>query len=84
MIGHGTCVYYGKEKFKNFVFQSNVAAASAKLALFWDWLFYGHSKKADNNNIMNIEPAILVMQHSMKPHLAITVSLLDFLVRVSV
>lgn len=36
----------------------------------------------DNNNIMNIEPAILVMQHSMKPHLQITVSLLDFLVRV--
>ena len=78
------CVYYRNEKFKKIVFQSNVAAASAKLALFWDWLFYGHSKKADNNNIMNIEPAILVMQHSMKPHLAITVSLLDFLVRVSV
>ncbi|XP_067935501.1 integrator complex subunit 3-like [Watersipora subatra] len=59
---------------------SNVAASTAKLALFWDWLFY--EKKADNSSIMNIEPAILVMQHSMKPHLQITVSLLDFLVRI--
>lgn len=61
--------------------QSNVAASTAKLALFWDWLFY--DRKTDNSSIMNIEPAILVMQHSMKPHLQITVSLLDFLVRVS-
>ena len=60
--------------------QSNVAAATAKLALFWDWFFY--DRKSDNSNIMNIEPAVLVMQHSMKPHLQITVSLLDFLVRV--
>ena len=57
-----------------------MAAATAKLALFWDWLFY--DKKNENSSIMNIEPAILVMQHSMKPHLQITVSLLDFLVRV--
>ena len=31
---------------------------------------------------MNIEPAILVMHHSMKPHPAITATLLDFLCRI--
>jgi len=59
-----------------------VAASLAKLALFWDWLFYD-KMKSENSTIMHIEPAILVMQHSMKPHMQITVSLLDFLVRVS-
>ena len=33
---------------------------------------------------MNIEPAILVMHHSMKPHPAITATLLDFLCRIVV
>jgi integrator complex subunit 3 len=36
------------------------------------------------DNIMNIEPAILVMHHSMKPHPAITATLLDFLCRIVV
>ena len=31
---------------------------------------------------MNIEPAILVMHHSIKPHPAITATLLDFLCRI--
>ncbi|XP_077989052.1 integrator complex subunit 3-like [Glandiceps talaboti] len=57
---------------------SNVAASSAKLALFYDWLFYQPNK----DNIMNIEPAILVMHHSMRSHLAISATLLDFLCRI--
>ncbi|XP_006822318.1 integrator complex subunit 3-like [Saccoglossus kowalevskii] len=57
---------------------SNVAASSAKLALFYDWLFY----QPRLDNIMNIEPAILVMHHSMRSHLAITATLLDFLCRI--
>lgn len=43
---------------------SSVAASEAKLALFYDWLFYDPEK----DNIMNIEPAILVMYHSMRSH----------------
>lgn len=56
----------------------NVAAANAKLALFFDWLFFDPEK----DNIMNIEPAILCMIQSIKPHPQITVSLLDFLCRI--
>ena len=52
--------------------------SNAKLALFYDWLFF----EADKDNIMNIEPAILVMHHSMRPHPAITATLLDFLCRI--
>ncbi|CAF92690.1 unnamed protein product, partial [Tetraodon nigroviridis] len=59
-------------------FQSNVAASNAKLALFYDWLFFNPEK----DSIMNIEPAILVMHHSMKPHPAITATLLDFMCRI--
>ncbi|KAJ8398495.1 hypothetical protein AAFF_G00427500 [Aldrovandia affinis] len=57
---------------------SNVAASNAKLALFYDWLFFSPEK----DSIMNIEPAILVMHHSMKPHPAITATLLDFMCRI--
>ncbi|XP_014672236.1 PREDICTED: integrator complex subunit 3-like [Priapulus caudatus] len=57
---------------------SNVAASNAKLALFYDWLFFDPEK----DSIMNIEPAILVMHHSMRPHPAITATLLDFLCRI--
>ncbi|XP_059206602.1 integrator complex subunit 3 isoform X1 [Centropristis striata] len=57
---------------------SNVAASNAKLALFYDWLFFNTEK----DSIMNIEPAILVMHHSMKPHPAITATLLDFMCRI--
>ncbi len=57
---------------------SNVAASNAKLSLFYDWLFYD----PERDNIMNIEPAILVMYHSIRSHPAITATLLDFLCRV--
>lgn len=57
---------------------SSVAASNAKLALFYDWLFF----EADKDNIMNIEPAILVMHHSMRSHPAVTATLLDFLCRI--
>jgi integrator complex subunit 3 len=59
---------------------STVAAANAKLALFYDWLFFDPEK----DNIMNIEPAILVMFHSMRSHPAVTATLLDFLVKVNI
>ncbi|KAK4881278.1 hypothetical protein RN001_004597 [Aquatica leii] len=57
---------------------SAVAVSNAKLALFYDWLFY----ESDKDNIMNIEPAILVMHHSMRSHPAISATLLDFLCRI--
>ncbi|XP_059474245.1 integrator complex subunit 3 isoform X2 [Neocloeon triangulifer] len=57
---------------------STVAAANAKLALFYDWLFF----EPEKDNIMNIEPAILVMFHSMRSHPAVTATLLDFLVKI--
>ncbi|XP_031338335.1 integrator complex subunit 3 homolog isoform X1 [Photinus pyralis] len=57
---------------------SPVAIPNAKLALFYDWLFY----ESDKDNIMNIEPAILVMHHSMRSHPAISATLLDFLCRI--
>jgi integrator complex subunit 3 len=59
---------------------SNVAASNAKLSLFYDWLFYD----PERDNIMNIEPAILVMFHSIRSHPAITATLLDFLCRVCI
>lgn len=58
---------------------SPVAQSNAKLSLFYDWLFYD----PERDNIMNIEPAILVMFHSIRSHPVITVTLLDFLCRVS-
>lgn len=57
---------------------SNVAVSNAKLALFYDWLFF----EPDKDNIMNIEPAILVMHHSMRSHPAVSATLLDFLCRI--
>ncbi len=56
---------------------NNVSAANAKLALFYDWLFY----QVDADNIMNIEPGILVMYHSLRNHFQLTATLLDFLCR---
>ncbi|KAK6631392.1 hypothetical protein RUM43_000169 [Polyplax serrata] len=57
---------------------SAVAAANAKLALFYDWLFFD----PERDNIMNIEPAILVMSNSMRSHPAVTATLLDFMCRI--
>ncbi|CAI5461017.1 unnamed protein product [Closterium sp. Yama58-4] len=49
--------------------------ANAKLALFYDWLFF--MPKTDN--IMNIEPAMLCMVHSLPKYAIMTNSLLEFL-----
>ena len=51
------------------------AEANAKLALFYDWLFF----IPRSDNIMNIEPAILCMMHSLPKYADLTVSLLEFL-----
>lgn len=51
-------------------------AANLKLALFYDWLFF--DEKVDN--IMNIEPAILLMVHSVPKYIDITHTLLEFLI----
>ncbi|KAF9438747.1 Integrator complex subunit 3 [Entomortierella beljakovae] len=55
--------------------KTNVAAANAKLALFYDWLFYDPSK----DSIMNIEPAMLLMERSAERYPYITTILLEFL-----
>ncbi|XP_058820885.1 integrator complex subunit 3 homolog isoform X2 [Topomyia yanbarensis] len=55
-----------------------VAQANAKLSLFYDWLFFEPVK----DNIMNIEPGILVMFHSIKNHPLVSCTLLDFLCRI--
>jgi len=56
---------------------SRVATQYNNLALFWDYLAFN----PERNSIMDIEPAILVMQNSLRNHPAITTSLLDFLCR---
>ncbi|KAJ3083022.1 Integrator complex subunit 3, partial [Quaeritorhiza haematococci] len=53
----------------------NTYGASVKLALFYDWLFY--DPRVDN--IMNIEPAMLLMDKSAEKYPYITTTLLDFL-----
>ncbi|XP_068694256.1 integrator complex subunit 3-like isoform X2 [Montipora capricornis] len=58
--------------------QTVVSTVNAKLALFYDWLFY----QPNLDNIMNIEPAILLMHHSIRSHPTITCTLLDFLCRI--
>lgn len=55
-----------------------IVSANAKLALFYDWLFFDPLK----DNIMNIEPGILVMYHSIRNHPFVSGSLLDFLCRI--
>ncbi|XP_026681459.1 integrator complex subunit 3 homolog [Diaphorina citri] len=57
---------------------SPVVLANCKLALFYDWLCYDPEK----DNIMNIEPAILLMSNSIPKHASITAGLLDFLCRI--
>ncbi|XP_055295338.1 integrator complex subunit 3 homolog [Sitodiplosis mosellana] len=55
-----------------------IVLANAKLALFYDWLFFDPIK----DNIMNVEPGILVMYHSIRTHPFVSSSLLDFLCRI--
>jgi integrator complex subunit 3 len=54
--------------------KSNHVEANAKLALFYDWLFFSKAE-----NIMNIEPAILLTVHSIPKYVDMTNSLLEFL-----
>lgn len=56
---------------------NTTALANAKMALFYDWLFFDPMK----DNIMNVEPGILVMFHSIRNHPLVSSTLLDFLCR---
>ncbi|KAJ1677064.1 hypothetical protein EV182_006953, partial [Spiromyces aspiralis] len=55
--------------------RSPTAAANAKLALFYDWFFY----KPGSESIMNIEPAILLMERSIEKYPYLTSMLIEFL-----
>ncbi|KAJ2144717.1 hypothetical protein IW136_001245 [Coemansia sp. RSA 678] len=55
--------------------RSQVVAANAKLALFYDWLFY--DPKVDN--IMNIEPGVLIIMLSVDKYTFMTESFVEFL-----
>ncbi|XVF47226.1 hypothetical protein PTKIN_Ptkin03bG0092600 [Pterospermum kingtungense] len=55
--------------------RKNYIEANGKLALFYDWLFF--NEKVDN--IMNIEPAMLLMVCSLPKYIDFTHSLLEFL-----
>lgn len=55
-----------------------VALCNAKLSIFYDWLCFDPLK----DNIMNIEPGILVMYHSLKNVPGVTSTMLDFLCRI--
>lgn len=55
--------------------RKNYFLANAKLALFYDWLFFDER----TDNIMNIEPAMLLMVNSMNQYIDITRTLLEFL-----
>ncbi|XP_057302990.1 integrator complex subunit 3-like [Hydractinia symbiolongicarpus] len=59
--------------------QNPVTQTNMKLALFFDWLFF----QGEKDNIMNIEPAMLLMHNSVRTHPNITYSLLDFICRMS-
>ncbi|TGZ61192.1 hypothetical protein CRM22_008120 [Opisthorchis felineus] len=55
-----------------------VVTANAKLALFYDWLFF-----KPNGCIMNLEPALLAMMNHLTPRTQpIALSLVDFLVKI--
>ncbi|KAG8372492.1 hypothetical protein BUALT_Bualt12G0071700 [Buddleja alternifolia] len=53
----------------------NYVEANLKLALFYDWLFFDENV----DNVMNIEPAILLMVNSIPKYVDVTHSLLEFL-----
>jgi hypothetical protein len=54
--------------------KSNVVAANIKLALIYDWLFF-----TSTDNIMFIEPAMLLMERSAERYPYITAMLMEFL-----
>ncbi|KAG0271175.1 Integrator complex subunit 3, partial [Linnemannia exigua] len=55
--------------------RSNVTAANVKLALMYDWLFF----EPGRDSIMNIEPAMLLMERSVERALYLTAILVEFL-----
>ncbi|TEB20818.1 hypothetical protein C9890_0017, partial [Perkinsus sp. BL_2016] len=55
--------------------KTNYSTANAKLALFYDWLFYDPSV----DNIMNVEPAILIISKSASTNPKITCTMIEFL-----
>ncbi|KAK3443625.1 hypothetical protein EUGRSUZ_B03727, partial [Eucalyptus grandis] len=55
--------------------RKNYVEANAKLALFYDWLFF--DERVDK--VMNIEPALLLMVHSIPHYVELTHTLLEFL-----
>ncbi|KAJ1820330.1 hypothetical protein LPJ56_003458, partial [Coemansia sp. RSA 2599] len=55
--------------------RSQVVAANAKLALFYDWLLYD----ARVDSIMNIEPGVLMMARSVDKYAYLTSSLIEYL-----
>ncbi|KAJ1919011.1 RNA-dependent ATPase rok1 [Mycoemilia scoparia] len=56
--------------------RSPTTASNAKLALFYDWFFFNSECK---DNIMNIEPAILLMERSIEKYPYLTCMLMEFL-----
>ncbi|ORZ24452.1 protein-domain-containing protein [Absidia repens] len=54
--------------------KSPMVAANVKTALIYDWLFF-----TPNDNIMFIEPAMLLMERSVERYPLITSSLLEFI-----
>lgn len=55
--------------------KTNYSTANAKLALFYDWLFYDPAI----DNIMNVEPAILIIAKSASVNPKITSTMIEFL-----
>ncbi|CAG0919621.1 unnamed protein product [Notodromas monacha] len=60
--------------------RSMISGSNARLALFYDFLFF----QTDQDNIMNIEPAILLLLNTVKPNPMFCASMLDYLCRISV
>ena len=54
---------------------TNASMAEARLALFFDYLAYDR----DQHRIMNIEPAILLMHHSVRTYTNMSGTLLEFI-----
>ena len=48
-----------------------------KLAIFYDWIFFN----PPGDNIMSLEPAALLINHSLSQHPQVGATLLDFLAR---
>ncbi|KAJ2728813.1 Integrator complex subunit 3 [Coemansia sp. BCRC 34962] len=55
--------------------RSQVTAANAKLALFYDWMFYDPLV----DNIMNVEPGVLIMARSVDRYPFLTASFIEYL-----